>query len=144
MRARIEQLERSLREIRADLRRQSEALEAARRQLRQRARQEQIKKVRREIAAFTKRVSPGHAGDLLAAMREALGMEDVDTAFLLTDGAPSFGDMVQKTRVRQAIRAGNRRRKIAIHCIAFGAEKESERRFMEGVARDAGGRWVEK
>ena len=49
LRARIEQLERSLREIRADLRRQSEALEAARRQLRQRARQEQIKKVRREI-----------------------------------------------------------------------------------------------
>lgn len=75
-------------------------------------------------------------------MLEALGDDETDTVCLLSDGAPSCGDMVDKTRVQAAIRQLNRTRKVAIHTIGFGAKRATERAFLEGVARDSGARCV--
>jgi len=97
---------------------------------------------RRKLGEFASRRSPGNAGDLLAGVLAAGDQEGIDTVFLLSDGAPSHGGMVDKGRVRAAIRAVNRTRKRVIHTIAFGSEKDSEKRFMRGVAEDSGGRCV--
>lgn len=96
------------------------------------------KKSRKAVATFLKRTSPGQSGDLLAGVLAALAQEGADTIYLLSDGAPSAGRMVDKVRVRRAIRSVNRRRKLAIHTIGFGATSKTQRAFLEGVAREAG------
>jgi hypothetical protein len=73
---------------------------------------------------------------------EALRDDEIDTLYLLSDGAPSSGDMVDRARVQAAIRQLNRTRKVTIHTIGSGAHKATDRAFLEGVARDAGGRCV--
>ncbi len=98
------------------------------------------RQVRRDIASFARKTSPRESGNLLAGMLLAFEQDDADTVFLLSDGAPSFGDMVDKGRVRAAIRARNRTRKLVVNAIGLGAKKSSERNFLEGVARDSGGR----
>ncbi len=100
------------------------------------------KKSRKDIASFLKRVSPGQPGNLLDAMLLALDQDDVDAIYLLSDGAPSAGDMVVKGRVRTRIRAVNRSRKVALNAIGFGAKKTSERNFLNGLARDSMARAV--
>lgn len=100
------------------------------------------KQVRRDLLSFARKVSPRESGNLLAAMLLALEQDDADTVFLLSDGAPSFGDRVDKGRVRAAIRARNRSRKLVVNAIGLGAEKSTERSFLMGVARDSGGRAV--
>jgi len=102
------------------------------------------KKVRRDLSSFARKTSPGEAGNLLAGMLLALDQDDADTVYLLSDGAPSFGDKVLKRRVRAAIRARNRARKLVLNGIGLGAEKSTERSFLEGLARDSGGRVVFK
>lgn len=88
------------------------------------------------------RQSPAERGNLLDAMLTALRDDRIDTVFLLSDGAPSDGEMVDKSRVQAAIRALNRRRKAVVHTIAVGSKNAAERGFMEGVAREGGGRCV--
>jgi HEAT repeat protein len=92
--------------------------------------------------AFVSAAAPKHHGNLLAGVLAALESDDVDTVFLLSDGAPSAGDFVERTRVRAAIRQRNRMRKCTIDAIGFGARKAADRAFLEGVAHDAGGRAV--
>jgi hypothetical protein len=99
-------------------------------------------KARRDAANFADDTSPAHAGNLLAAVLLALEGEGTDTVYLLSDGAPSAGDMVDKGRVRAAVRQRNRTAKRAIHAIGFGVLKATERGFLEGVAKDSGGRAV--
>jgi HEAT repeat protein len=102
------------------------------------------KKTRRDLSSFARKTTPGDAGNLLAGMLAALDQGDTDTVYLLSDGAPSFGDMVLKSRVRSAIRAQNRMRKFVINGIGLGAEKSTERSFLQGLARDSGGRVIFK
>lgn len=93
---------------------------------------------RKEIEGLL-RLNPGERGNLLGTVLEALSDDGIDAIFLLSDGDPSAGDMVEKPRVQAAIRQVARMRKVAIHAIGFGAAKATERAFLEGVARDSGG-----
>jgi len=97
------------------------------------------RRVREALRRFVEKQSPDNRGDLLAAMYAALDQESIDTIILLSDGAPSYGEVVDKGRVRSFIRQRNRRRKRAIMTIGFGAKEKRARAFMEGVARDSGG-----
>lgn len=99
---------------------------------------------RGKVEKFLGKITPGDRGDLLAGMRLALDQEGTDTVILLSDGAPSYGEHVLKHRVSDVIRRWNRTRKRAIHTIAFGSKRKSETNFMRDVARDAGGRMVER
>lgn len=100
------------------------------------------KAARVKAEAFVAGGSPMQAGDLLGAVIAALAEDGTDTVFVLSDGAPSFGDFVEKSRVRAAIRQRNRVRKCVIDAIGFGAKKASERSFLAGLAKDSGGRVV--
>ena len=37
------------------------------------------------------------------------------------------------------IRSDNRRRKLAVHCVGFGAKKRTEKSFLERLARESMG-----
>ncbi len=99
-------------------------------------------KARDAAEDFVRENSPGQSGNLLAAMLLALEQEGTDTILLLSDGAPSAGDIVDGGRLRAAIHQRNRMQKRAIHTIGFGATKSSERGFLESLARESGGRAV--
>jgi hypothetical protein len=100
------------------------------------------KAAREKAEAFIAGGSPMQTGDLLAAVLAAIGEDAIDTVFLLSDGAPSCGDFVERSRVRAAIRQRNRVRKCVIDTIGFGATKAAERSFLAGLAKDSGGRAV--
>jgi HEAT repeat protein len=97
---------------------------------------------RDKAEAFVTAASPSHRGDLLGAVLAALASDDVDTVFVLSDGDPSAGDIVDRGRVRAAIRQRNRMRKCVIDTIGFGARTAADRALLENLARDSGGRAV--
>ncbi len=100
------------------------------------------KAARVKAEAFIAGGSPGQEGDLLGAVLTALADDATDTVFLLSDGAPSCGELIERSRVRAAIRQRNRTRMCVIDTIGFGATKAAERSFLTGVAKDSGGRAV--
>ncbi len=102
------------------------------------------RKTRKSLRTFLKRTTPGERGNLLAGVLAALSQDDVDTLYLLSDGAPSAGDMVYKDRVRDAVRSVNRSRKCAINCVGFGATKARERKFLTDLAQQSGAEVVFK
>ena len=97
---------------------------------------------REKTEAFIAAAAPRGGGDLLGGVLAALAQDEIDTVFLLSDGAPTLGDVVDTARIRAAIRQRNRTRKCVIESIGFGASRAAERAFLEGVARDSGGRVV--
>jgi hypothetical protein len=71
----------------------------------------------------------------------ALADPEVDTIFLLSDGAPSRGKHIFRSRILEMVRRANRRRKVVIHTIAFGANKR-DRKFLSDLAEWNGGKHV--
>ncbi len=56
----------------------------------------------------------------------------------MSDGAPSEGTYLFRSRILNHVRRLNRRRKMAIHTIAFGG-KSVNREFLENLAKQNGG-----
>jgi HEAT repeat protein len=98
------------------------------------------KAVRDKVAGFIEGGSPRESGDLLGALVLALEDDAIDTIFVLSDGDPTAGEIVEKSRIREAIRRRNRVRKCVIDTIAFGARRPSDAAFLAALARDSGGR----
>lgn len=60
---------------------------------------------------------------------------EVDTIYLLTDGYPSVGTIVDGNQLADEVRRWNRLRGIRIHTIALGGKSD----FLERLAKDSGG-----
>jgi hypothetical protein len=65
--------------------------------------------------------------------------ESVDTIFLLSDGAPSAGAVVNRDALRREIRRLNRNRMVRIHTIGIGVDRPD---LLRQLAADSGGRFV--
>ncbi|MCB9831628.1 MAG: HEAT repeat domain-containing protein [Planctomycetes bacterium] len=65
----------------------------------------------------------------------ALATDDVDTVFLLSDGAPGNGKYVDTDLILEAIRRQNRFRRIRINAIGIGVAGEA-RRLVETLAKE--------
>lgn len=63
----------------------------------------------------------------------------LDTIILLSDGRPTNGRTIKVDEIRAAVREWNRRRRVAVHTIAFGADADFE--FLKGLAADTGGQF---
>ena len=63
-----------------------------------------------------------------------------DTLYVITDGAPTVGAVVDKEEIRRRVRETNRLRRIAIHCITFGAKNDTD--FLGPLAAENGGRHI--
>ncbi len=91
----------------------------------------------RQALGFVK--SPQAAGgtNLHDALVEALRNERVDTVYLLSDGDPSAGSIVDASAIRESIRRVNRRRKVRIHCISIGQDSA----LLRALAKEHGGEY---
>jgi Mg-chelatase subunit ChlD len=63
-----------------------------------------------------------------------------DTLYVITDGAPSTGPVVDKQEIRRRVRETNQLRRIAIHCITFGDKNDTD--FLGPLATENGGRHI--
>lgn len=63
-----------------------------------------------------------------------------DTLYVITDGAPTAGAIVDKDEIRRRVRETNQLRKIAIHCVTFGDKNDTD--FLGPLATENGGRHI--
>jgi hypothetical protein len=63
-----------------------------------------------------------------------------DTLYVISDGAPTAGPIVDKDEIRRRVREANQLRKIAIHCITFGDKNDTD--FLKPMAEENGGRHI--
>lgn len=63
-----------------------------------------------------------------------------DTLYVITDGAPTAGTIVDKDEIRRRVRETNQLRRIAIHCITFGDKNDTD--FLGPLATENGGRHI--
>ncbi len=92
-------------------------------------------KHRNAMTAMAQGLTARGPTNVYAALQRAFADADVDTVFLLTDGHPSSGAIVDPTTLAATVRLWNRGRGIAIHTIALGGKSE----FLEQLARESGG-----
>jgi HEAT repeat protein len=89
--------------------------------------------------AFVSRMRPMGGTNIYDPLETALQDRHVDTVYLLSDGAPGSGKFVQPKRIREEIRRLNRFRNVKINTISFNGNRS----FMEGLAKDNGGTFVD-
>jgi HEAT repeat protein len=84
---------------------------------------------------------PGGRTNLFDALALALDRKEIDTIFLLTDGAPSAGEYRGRREILMEVARRNRFRKAVIHTVEIGAESTGKRwrGFMADLARESGG-----
>jgi len=67
---------------------------------------------------------------------------NVETIFLLSDGAPSAGPVTNPDGIRKDVKTWNPLQRVKIHSIGLGDDCDEE--FMRGIAEDNGGIYVDK
>ena len=93
---------------------------------------------REDAHEYVSRLGPGGGTNLFGALLEAFQDEDVDTIFLLSDGEPSVGDLIDPQLIREEVKRRNETRGVVIHSVAVG----SSLRVLEWLAIDSGGTYV--
>ena len=91
---------------------------------------------------FVKGIETRNGTNVFDTLEFALGDKRVDTIYLLSDGLPTAGRLLDLPSITREVQALNRRRGVAIHCIAFGEESK----LLEAIAKENGGqyRFVDK
>ncbi len=73
--------------------------------------------------------------NLYDSLKEAFSDPEVDTIFLMSDGEPSMGEVVEPVVIREDVAAWNENRRIVINTIAVGGRLN----ILEWLAEDSGG-----
>lgn len=94
---------------------------------------------RKAALTWVERLGASGGTNLYDALKLAFEDADVDTIFVMSDGEPSVGAVIDPHRIREEVAFWNRHRKIAIHTIAVGGNLE----VLEWLAKDSGGRYVQ-
>jgi hypothetical protein len=103
------------------------------------------------LGNFLDNLRPDGPTNLYGALAKALdfggrGLHDkyyaagFDTLYVITDGAPSTGEIVDKDEIRRRVKQANNLRKIAINCVTFGDKNDTD--FLKPMAEENGGRHV--
>jgi hypothetical protein len=96
-------------------------------------------KVLVEALEFTNRHGAGGGTNVFGALMAAFDDPEVDTLYLLSDGEPSVGEIIDTAKIHDRVLRLNETRKIRIHCISIGESST----FMKGLAEASGGTYVE-
>lgn len=83
-------------------------------------------------------LSPRGGTNIFDTLEEAFQDPNVDTIYLLSDGAPGSGKIVNTEDILREIKKMNRSRQIVIHTVSLGASP-----FMKSLAEQNGGQYVE-
>ncbi|MBL8725002.1 MAG: HEAT repeat domain-containing protein [Planctomycetes bacterium] len=103
------------------------------------------------LGTFLDSLRPNGPTNLYDALDKALdfggrGLHDkyyaagFDTLYVITDGAPTAGPVVDKAEIRRRVREANNLRKVSIHCITFGDKNDTD--FLRPMAEENGGRHI--
>jgi Mg-chelatase subunit ChlD len=88
---------------------------------------------------WVERLGATGATNLYDTVKMAFEDKDVDTIFIMSDGEPTSGEVIDPHRIREDVAFWNEHRKVKIHTIAIGGNLE----VLEWLAKDAGGRYVQ-
>lgn len=94
---------------------------------------------RQDALTWVERLGAAGATNLYDAVKQAFDDRDVDTIFIMSDGEPTNGEIVDPFRIREEIAFWNKHRKVKINCIAIGGNLE----VLEWLAKDSGGSYVQ-
>lgn len=92
-------------------------------------------KKKKAASAFAEAIQARGPTNVHAGLRMALADGDVDTIFLLTDGQPSSGPVVDQDALLREVAQWNLGRVVRIHTVAIGGRS----RFLERLAEQSGG-----
>jgi HEAT repeat protein len=98
--------------------------------------------VRDAAGAFVERAKAEGLTNLLTALNTAFSYPEIDTIYLLSDGAPTVG-VVDPGELMARLERMNRHRKVKINCISFHPEPE-ERKLLRSLADLNYGVYVER
>ena len=91
-----------------------------------------------EAKTFVSRMGALGGTNLYGSLQEAFRDPDVDTIFVLSDGEPTVGDVIDPGSIREHVGLWNEHRGIVIHSIAVGGNLQ----VLEWLAEDNGGTHV--
>ena len=99
-----------------------------------------------EALRFLQKKTPEGRTNIHDALATAFADPDVDTVFLLTDGAPSAGEETGRTGFLRALGFLRRWRPVRVNCVEVGAQNTGARwkGFLAEVAAATGGIHVAK
>lgn len=95
---------------------------------------------RKKLERMLESQRPMGGTNIYDGLEFALRMKDVDTIFLLSDGAPGQGKFVSTPDILRAVRRENQTRRIMIHCVAVGMQSQ----LLRELAAENGGRYVQR
>jgi HEAT repeat protein len=97
-----------------------------------------IKTHLKEAQAVVAKVAPRGQTNIFDSLDFAFSQKEADTIYLLSDGDPTAGRIIDPDDILREIRRMNRLRQIVIHTISFGASP-----FLKRLAEQNGGQYVE-
>lgn len=95
-------------------------------------------KNRNEAVEYVEKLGAFGGTNLYGALRDAFADPDVDTIYVMSDGEPSVGDVVDPVMIREEVAAWNEHRGIVLNTIAIGGQFQ----ILEWLAEDSGGTHV--
>ncbi len=87
---------------------------------------------------FVRGLKAGGGTNIHDALALAFEDKNIDTIYLLSDGDPSAGAVTDAGRLVHTVRRWNLRRRIVIHAIAIGQDRD----MMKQLAKESGGEYV--
>lgn len=95
-------------------------------------------KHRADALAYVDELKAFGGTNLYDALKEAFTDPEVDTIFVMSDGEPSQGEVVEPLMIREHVATWNENRRIVINTIAVGGQFS----ILEWLAEDSGGTHV--
>ncbi|MFY9344543.1 MAG: HEAT repeat domain-containing protein [Planctomycetota bacterium] len=94
---------------------------------------------RKAALEWIERLGASGATNLYDSVKIGFEDKDVDTIFIMSDGEPTNGEVIDPHRIREDVAFWNKYRKIKINTIAIGGNLE----ILEWLAKDSGGTYVQ-
>ena len=94
---------------------------------------------RKELLELVAKIKLAGGTNTFGALMHAMEDPEVDTIYLLTDGVPSSGELVDPEEILEAVMRENRIRQVVIHCISIGMKST----LLKDLADLTGGEYKE-
>jgi HEAT repeat protein len=95
-------------------------------------------KAKTDAKTFVSRLGAGGGTNLYGALEVAFSDKDVDTIYIMSDGEPTNGDVVDQAEIRARVLQWNEHRKVVINTVAVGGSYD----ILAWLAEDSGGTHV--
>ena len=104
------------------------------------------KQNKKSALEFIEKGDPFGVTNMYDAVARALADPDADTMYLLTDGIPTAGKYKHPNlnELKFAIAELNEHRRMSINCISFGSQANAYKWFLQAIAEENWGEYIER